>query len=173
MIQAGSKASGVNEDLVFVRVTEDQWRDLRAVRLAALAEAPTAFGSSLEREQAFDEDQWRAWTRSAGVFLALVGGSAIGMVAGVSGDSGTERNLVAMWVDPGWRGHEAASKLVSLVVDWATAEGSQRLRLWVAEGNEAARRIYERQGFQATGARRPMPSNPLVYREEMVLHLDQ
>lgn len=171
MTQARLRVSGACPDLVVVRATEDDWRELRKVRLAALTDSPAAFGSNLQREEAFDEDRWRVWTRSAAVFIALRGGSSIGMAAGVCEDSVMERHLVAMWVDPAWRGHDAASKLVSSVIDWAGSEGSERLRLWVAEGNEPARRIYERRGFRATGARTPMPGNPMAYREEMVLQL--
>jgi GNAT superfamily N-acetyltransferase len=161
-----------DQEVVVIQVTEDSWQELRDVRLAALAEAPAAFGSSLRREQDFDEDRWRAWTRSAALFIALAGGSPVGMAAGVSGNSSEERKLVAMWVDPAWRGRNAASKLLSSVVDWAGSEGSKRLRLWVAEGNESARRLYEGRGFEVTGGRAPMPSNPAVYRNEMVLELN-
>jgi GNAT superfamily N-acetyltransferase len=160
-----------DQEVVVIQVTEDSWQELRDVRLAALAEAPAAFGSSLRREQEFDEDRWRAWTRSVALFIALAGGSPVGMAAGVSGNSSEERKLVAMWVDPAWRGRNAASKLLSSVVDWAGSEGSKRLRLWVAEGNESARRLYEGRGFEVTGCRARMPSNPAVYRNEMVLEL--
>jgi GNAT superfamily N-acetyltransferase len=172
MSEGESRASTADQEVVVIRVTGDNWRELRDVRLAALAEAPAAFGSSLRREQDFDEDHWRAWTRSAGLFMALVGESPVGMAAGVSGGSDAERKLVAMWVEPAWRGRDTASKLVSSVVDWAGSEGSDRLRLWVAEGNESARRLYEGHGFEVTGGRKPMPSNPALYRYEMVLALN-
>jgi GNAT superfamily N-acetyltransferase len=167
-----------DQEVVVIQVTEDSWQELRDVRLAVLAEAPAAFGSSLGREQDFDEDRWRAWTRSVALFIALAGGSPVGMAAGVSGNSSEERKLVAMWVDPAWRGRNAASRLLSSVVDWAGSEGSKRLRLWVAEGNESARRLCEGRGLEATGGRAPMPSDPVqmpsdpvVYRNEMVLEL--
>ena len=42
-----------------VRVTGRDWRTLREVRLHALAEEPSAFGSTLERELAYEEHTWR------------------------------------------------------------------------------------------------------------------
>jgi len=171
MNQPRKRASTAGQDVVVVRVTEDDWRELRDIRLAALADSPTAFGSSLLREQDFDEDHWRAWTRSAGLFIAIVGGSPVGMAAGVAGNSSVERKLVAMWVDPRWRGRAAASKLTSAVVGWAGSQGSQRVRLWVAEGNEWARRFYEGRGFEITGGRKPMPGNQALFRDEMALEL--
>jgi GNAT superfamily N-acetyltransferase len=161
-----------DQEVVVFQVTEDSWQELRDVRLAALADAPAAFGSSLRREQDFDEARWRAWTRSATLFMAFAGGSPVGMAAGVSGQSTAERKLVAMWVDPAWRGRNAASKLLSSVVDWAESDGSKLLRLWVAEDNESARRLYQGRGFELTGGRAPMPSNPAVYRNEMVFALN-
>ncbi|MEP7192949.1 MAG: GNAT family N-acetyltransferase [Actinomycetota bacterium] len=172
MDEGRSRASMADQDVVVTQVTEGSWRELRDVRLAALADAPEAFGSSLRREQGFDEERWRAWTRSAAVFIAFAGESPIGMAAGTSGESAAERKLMAMWVDPAWRGSNAASKLLGSVVDWAASEGSERLRLWVAEGNEPARRLYVGRGFEVTGGRAPMPSNPAVHRNEMVLALN-
>ncbi|HEX7535430.1 MAG TPA: GNAT family N-acetyltransferase [Dermatophilaceae bacterium] len=170
MDQGERRASPTAQDVVVIRVTGEDWRELRAVRLAALAEAPAAFGSNLRREQDFGEDQWRDWSRSAGLFIARVGGTPVGMAAGVSGDSNVECKLVGMWVDPGWRGRDVASGLVGSVIDWARSEGSERVRLWVADGNESARRLYERLGFVVTGDRKPVPG-PAQYRGEMALEL--
>ena len=172
MSEEQSRTSSAEQEVVVIQVTEDLWRELRDVRLAALAEAPTAFGSSLRREQDFEEDRWRAWTDSAALFMALVGGSPVGMAAGVSGGSDAERKLVAMWVEPAWRGRDTASKLVRSVIEWARSAGSERLRLWVAEGNESARRLYVGHGFEVTGGRKPMPSDPGLFRYEMVLTLN-
>ncbi len=41
------------------RIGADEWSAFREVRLAALAESPAAFGSTLEREIAFDDDVWQ------------------------------------------------------------------------------------------------------------------
>jgi hypothetical protein len=41
------------------RVRAAEWRELRELRLRALADAPEAFASTLAREAAFPDDVWR------------------------------------------------------------------------------------------------------------------
>ncbi|WP_434440571.1 hypothetical protein [Lentzea sp. E54] len=41
------------------RVTPDEWRVWRDIRLEALASDPSEFGSTLAREQAYGDDEWR------------------------------------------------------------------------------------------------------------------
>jgi GNAT superfamily N-acetyltransferase len=170
MDESGTRASTVDGHLAVIRVTEEDWRDLKQIRLAALGEAPGAFGSTLCRERDLDEDHWRAWARSAGMFIARAG-SPVGMAAGVPGRIDAERKLVAMWVDPGWRGRGVAAELMSAVIGWAGAEGAERVMLWVAQGNDSARRFYGRRGFEFTGNSKPLPSNPVLGIDEMVLDL--
>jgi GNAT superfamily N-acetyltransferase len=83
-------------------------------------------------------------------------------------DDGTdERHLVAMWVEPAFRGTTTATDLVEAVCRWAGERGARTVALWVADGNDRARRFYDRLGFAATGRRQPLPSNPDVGEELM------
>jgi GNAT superfamily N-acetyltransferase len=163
------------------RLTGDDWRTLRAVRLAALADAPYAFGSTLAREQAFTETDWRgrlamAGTLSAVAFLAEEPVGLIGAIptvettAPTTAPKGVETTmttvmLVAMWAHPAHRGRGIGDALVTDVVRWAAETGWSRVVLRVADGNVAARGLFLRHGFVPTGIRTPLESDPRVGTE--------
>jgi ribosomal protein S18 acetylase RimI-like enzyme len=152
------------DGMVMVReVHADEWELLRDVRLAALREAPDAFGSTYAREAPFTEQQWRDRLSSRAVtFLAFAAEPGSGEPAGLAGvyehDGAAE--LVSMWVRPAARGLGIGQILVEAAADWAKARDHGALYLWVTETNAAARGLYERCGFTPTGERQPLPSDP-------------
>lgn len=163
-------ASEVVSGLVVRRLQPEEWQVLRDIRLVALADSPSAFASTLAREQAFTEDDWRRRLTSGCSVVALDGGSpepgaAVGLAGGYLHDGVPE--LIAMWVHPGWRGSGAADQLVEEVAAWAREQEAARLTLWVVEGNAVAERVYRRLGFAHTGAAQPVPGNPSLTEVEM------
>lgn len=146
--------------MVEIRQVEPEgWRELRDVRLAALLDAPTAFGSTYEDSVARSDEQWQKRLDAGPMFIAYLDGKAVGLSGGfVEEDGGYE--LVSMWVDPVARGKRVAEQLVNVVVSWARGLGATRLHLWVTDGNVSAQRLYERLGFAYTGERQELPSNP-------------
>ena len=156
------------------RVVEEDWELLRDVRLRALVEAPHAFGSTLELERDRTEEQWREWAGrgrhglEGATFAAVDGDRFVGLAAGFDDDEeGVPPgvHLVAMWVDPAVRRQGVGADLVEAVVSWAREFGAPEVHLWVADGNDAARSLYRRLGFEPTGVRQPLPSNPSVGEE--------
>lgn len=144
------------------RVEGADWARLRAVRLAALADAPSAFGSSSEREQHYDEERWREWSSNVATFLAFHNAVPVGMAGGMAGDSADERTVVAMWVHPEHRRTGIASALLEAVRSWARDDGATRLSLWVTRTNDPAVTLYTRAGFTSTGDAKPLPSDPAL-----------
>jgi ribosomal protein S18 acetylase RimI-like enzyme len=154
------------------RTTREQWQALKQLRLQALEDAPTAFGSTLAREHALDDSEWQR--RADGdSWLALVGGRAVGMVAVVPDDVSEHAcQLVGMWVAPDFRGTGVAAALLEVACARARERGAEQVALWVADGNDRARRAYEQYGFTATGERQPLPSDPSRGEDRMSLQLD-
>jgi GNAT superfamily N-acetyltransferase len=128
---------------------------LRTVRLRALADAPSAYGSTYEREHAFTVEIWDGRLRAEANTLLMCeadDGTPIGMAGGVrDADDPHMGDLVSMWVDPVARGSGAADALVAEVIRWAERAPLRILKLHITEGNVAAERLYERHGFTPTG----------------------
>ena len=162
-------------DVQVRRAHPDEWATVRDVRLAALADAPDAFASTLSRELAHSEPQWRSRIGAWPWFLAWRAGAPAGLVAVVpdqpaagpaaAGPAAADTpardrrgwHLVSMWVSPQVRGTGVAELLVGAVVDHAGAAGASRITLWVALGNARARAFYLRMGFTPTGRRQSYP----------------
>lgn len=160
------------------RITPDQASALRAVRLAALADSPAAFGSTLDRELAFTDDEWRqrATASASGderlTLLAWEGEEVVGVVGGFRTSAPPDVvDLVSMWTRPSTRRSGVGVALVQGVVDWARSTGAARLELWVVRGNEPAQRLYERMGFHVTDEHQPHPNDPCAQEVRMVLPL--
>ena len=135
------------------RAGPDDWATWRDLRLRSLAADPYAFGSTLEREQAYDEGFWRQ--RLAGLHvIASVDGTPAALGAGFEARPGWMQ-VFAMWSDPAYRGRGLARAVLALVVAEAEADGF-RVMLEVARGNDRARAVYERFGFVATGESEPI-----------------
>jgi ribosomal protein S18 acetylase RimI-like enzyme len=150
--------------MAFVReISADDWQLMRDVRLAALAEAPDAFGSTYAREVAFGEPEWRGRfsDRSVTFFAYTDPVESPAGLAGVYVEDGVA-DLVSMWVRPGFRGQKIGERLIEAAATWAKQHEFGTLYLWVTVTNDSARRLYERCGFTATGELAPLPSNPAL-----------
>lgn len=58
----------------------DQWREYRAIRLAALKDSPHAFSSGFDEEMTHGEEQWRACMVRAHRLLAERDDAPVGVV---------------------------------------------------------------------------------------------
>ena len=137
------------------RLEPDDHELVRAVRLRALTLAPAAFGSTLDRELSFSDDEWRSRLQPDGFpHFICVDESAqpLGLVVGGRDDADRDiAHLFAMWVEPPARGSGAADALVEAVVRWAGDQGFTSVQLLVTDGNERAERVYLRNGFERSG----------------------
>ncbi|HLH45775.1 MAG TPA: GNAT family N-acetyltransferase [Acidimicrobiales bacterium] len=141
---------------------------VRETRLRALADTPSAFASTLAREQALTDDDWRRRLGNGIWLLAWDGDEPVGIVSAFAEPGRpAERHLVSMWVAPSHRGLGVADHLVEAVVRWAREERAEALVLWVADGNDRARAFYDRVGFSPTGRRQPLPSDPDVGESQL------
>lgn len=136
------------------RIAADEGRLLRELRVAALREAPEAFGESLAEAEASDAAEYaeRARAGSAGDrrawFVAEDGAppSPIGLVLGRRRPPATCL-VFSMWVAPTARGQGVGRALLEAVEDWAAGSGARHVVLWVFRANSGALAFYRRLGF--------------------------
>ncbi|HEY8121914.1 MAG TPA: GNAT family N-acetyltransferase [Myxococcota bacterium] len=140
----------------------EDWRTFRDVRLAALADAPDAFGSTAERERAFPEATWRDRVAASALkcsWLAESEGEPLGIVhAQLDAERPGRAWLMAMWVHPRARRRGVARALAEVVEAWALRQRASTLVLQVTDGNRAAESLYRALGYEPTGEQEALRS---------------
>jgi GNAT superfamily N-acetyltransferase len=159
------------------RTTLDDWLTWKEMRLNALRAAPTAYGETYANAVAGDDHYWQKWwlertDDTAMRALAYADGEAAGQVAVVQWRGpGTIPMVISMWVEERFRGSGVADALVEDAVAWARDNGYSQIELGVTDGNEAARKLYLRHGFEPTGESEPLDWQPELRIEQMIKNL--
>jgi ribosomal protein S18 acetylase RimI-like enzyme len=154
----------VADDRVVIDVlvlTPDDWQLWRRLRLAALTEAPAAFGSTLAgwSGPGDAEQRWRGRLTDVALNLALtLDGEPVGMVSATAPGVAGEAELISLWVAPAGRGRGVGDEAIRQVAAWVHEQHpGHALVLSVKTDNEPARALYERHGFVDAG---PSPDDP-------------
>ncbi|EJN18644.1 GNAT family N-acetyltransferase [Pseudomonas sp. GM80] len=153
-----------------IRSTEtEDWMLLRQVRLAALWDAPTAFGVSYQTAADYTDEQWKVRASSTGTafWLAFEKDRPVGMI-GAAVNSAQRFNMIGMWVEPAARGSGVAIQLVETVKVRATSEGFDRVFLDVSPDNARASNLYLKQGFAFMDEWEPLESHPHITVQTML-----
>ncbi len=155
-------------EISIVRLHQADWAACREIRLAGLAEAPSAFGADVAREEAMTPADWRARLTRRSTFAASAPHGLVGTAAGIRGDVAGHAELVGMWVHPAWRCRGIGGLLVDAVIAWAAAGPFRALDLWLSVGNDPAEALYAHHGFVRTGATQPVREDaPTLLELEM------
>ena len=133
-------------------VSADDWRAWRSVRLAALTDAPDAFGSRLQEWAGAPDGRWRDRLSIPGAIDLLAvdvdANAPVGMATGIPAqDRAGRAELISLWVDPAVRSRGTATLLITAIARWAASTGAVTLALSVRPDNVAARRTYASNGF--------------------------
>jgi len=170
----------VSHDWKVRRLRSDEGHRLRELRLTALARAPKAFGSTLEREESFAPEVWheRASAGAAGqTSITVVAECAdrwVGMATGLVGHAEEQTLgpiLVGMFVTEDMRRCGIGEALVESIKSWARAGGHDTLNLWVVSTNMPALTLYRRRGFLPSGRSRSVTHTPELVELHMRVDL--
>jgi GNAT superfamily N-acetyltransferase len=137
-------------------ITREDWKAFRALRLRALADSPESFGTTLEQAVAHPPAVWRDRAGGPGpIVLAHSEDTPVGMGGLYLPDDLDGAFVWGMWVEPASRGRGIAARILQVLLARAREVG-RPVSLHVTEGNDTARRLYERHGFTATGEWQPL-----------------
>jgi GNAT superfamily N-acetyltransferase len=144
------------------RILRTEVDAFRSLRLRALREDPLAFGSTLERELAFEPAKWQERVTSSAesnqecVFVAEVPDRGLVGMAG-SFTHGRHVIVYGMWVAPERRGGGVGGALLDAVLAWvAKTTPGVEVYLSVNPTQLAAVQLYLNRGFRPTGSVEPL-----------------
>jgi len=169
---------GVHSRPSIRRLTSDEWREYRALRLRALADSPSAFSTTLAEAQARDDSAWsRQVARGAesSAEIALVAESEARWVGlawcGIDAEDRHRAWLAQMWVDPSFRSVGTGRQLLDAAIRWAAQLDARVMVLSVTCDNTAATRLYASAGFRPVGAPEPLRPGSNLLAQPMRLDL--
>ena len=163
--------SSINDLMPIVRpFLPHEWELYRELRLAALADTPDAFGSTLAREAAFGDQEWIARLATGATsardlpLMAEDEGRAVGLAwARIGPDDPGTVALYQVWVHPDARRRGVGRLLLDAAMAWAKDAGAAVMELDVALGPASAFAFYRRAGFVEVGETRPLrPGSELL-----------
>jgi len=145
----------------------------RDIRLEALADAPDAFSSTLESEQAQPLESFAA--RLAGALVVgAFDGTCLAGVAGFYVQAGPKHAhkgmLWGMYVRPAHRGAGLGRVLVEAIITHAR-QRVELLQLFVVSDNIVARRLYASLGFVEYGLERHATKYRGQYHDDVLMAL--
>jgi ribosomal protein S18 acetylase RimI-like enzyme len=157
----------------------EEWQAYRDLRLRALRDSPTAFGSTFEVESAKADAYWEARVASAVASphqLPLVAehdSQFVGLVWGwIDPEQSDVAHVIQMWVAPEARGQGYGSRLMERILEWARSSAVQSVYLRVTLGDTSAARLYRRLGFEPSGEMEPLRLGSIELAQPMLLKLN-
>ncbi len=171
-------------------IRADEWPAVKELRLRALRDpvADLAYLETYDDAAARPDSFWRE--RAAGgaegasgaqqIVAEGPGGLWLGTLTVLVEEAGStdwagfpverrQGHVVGVFVRPEWRGSGLTKALFEAGLDWAWANGAERVRLIVHPDNGRAQGAYRKAGFVPSGRRVPLVGGPGDYELEYVL----
>lgn len=144
----------VVENRISIRWLEPtDWEIYRKLRLEALVESPSAFGSSYEEQVNYPEEIWRE--RAPNTLFAFVDGDPAGLIGLVRQPRLKQRhivNVVSFYVKEKYRGLGIGKQLLDEIMSHIRSlPDVTKVSIGVNTTQIAAQRIYQGYGFEITG----------------------
>jgi ribosomal protein S18 acetylase RimI-like enzyme len=155
------------------KLTSDRWNDLKKLRLEALKNEPTAFGSSFEEEVDAPKEEWQR--KIGNTIFALHNGQPVGMMVYVFSNRLKMKHIAdihAVYVNPDFRnrgiGNMMFSKTLSLIKENAQI---RKIKLTVNPEQNQAVSLYKKHGFEMTGISKKELFFDRKFYDEMLMEM--
>lgn len=182
-------------DYIIKAVQQEDWPEVKAIRLASLRDpdAHLAFLETYEQALARPDDLWQDRAKASaegtdtrqfvaqdpagrwlGTVTARVELPGVELGFGARADA-PQTHLVGVFVQPDARGTGLAQELLRAAVEWSWSLSEpriERVRLYVHEKNLRAQAMYRKAGFQPTGTTVPVPADPTQLELEFAVPRD-
>jgi RimJ/RimL family protein N-acetyltransferase len=139
-------------------VAGDSTTRLKSLRLAALQDAPYAFGAKYEDELLIPDPQWQERLKNTFWCFVVADGVDIGLLAVDKADK--DRNsdcwVSSWWINQDFRGKEIPQLMLDWVIKLSQENHWKIIGLGVWPENLRARSAYKKLGF--VEADKPLPS---------------
>ena len=139
------------------RLRENDWQELRSMRLKALESDPSVFGSHYEKESALTEAEWRSWLQTdndAATFVLYEDDVPVGMTGiGVDREDPTKKRAVlwGSWLEPRVRGKGLSNIMYAERIAWAKQHPTiETIVVSHRASNTASKRAILKHGFIPT-----------------------
>jgi len=143
-------------------IVEQDYSQVRQLRLAALQDSPDSFADSLRSTRDKPTQYWKELTKSLCkehvMFILEQDGELVGSIYGLSDSINEKTGRVAgMWVSPSYRRRGFGKSLLMQVASWARSSGFNEMRLWAPAKKPRVIEFYQSNGFELTGNRQQTP----------------
>ena len=138
------------------RLIENQWQELRDVRLKALQADPSVFDSNYERESAMTDADWKSWlqTNDTAIFILYEDATPIGMTAiSVDRDDPTKKRAIlwGSWLERLARGKGVSKMMYEARLAWAKEHPTiETIVVSHRASNLSSKQANQRHGFVFT-----------------------
>jgi RimJ/RimL family protein N-acetyltransferase len=137
---------------------DDEAERLRNLRLAALKDAPYAFGAQYEVDKEKPISFWQQSIADTNWFFVAINGEDIGLIGvEVAGeDRGSDCWIFGWWIAPNYRGRGVTALMLGKIDEFCLDKNWRKQGLGVWPENERAIAAYRKLGF--TSGVGPIPS---------------
>lgn len=146
------------DKIEIVKLTSDQWKEYRALRLESLKEDPEAFGATYEENASKTDEEWKSRLERAQklknywMFFAKLNGEIVGMLGAretIPPDSDPTIKIYSVFVAKHARGKGISKKLMLHLLKEVTKNPKwKKARVKVFPTQEIAINLYKSLGFE-------------------------